>query len=424
VKPGGKGLKNLADGQARSLRKMKALATGLLAGMTVTYGLSRYFESRYPFLGLVASFSEAAMVGALADWFAVVALFRHPLGLPIPRTAVVPKNKERIGDALAKFIRDSFLTREVLEKKLASVDLAGFAAHWLSNGRNARKLADQTGIYVPAILERFNDRDLQAFVREEVMANIKKMKLTPVIAAVVRPLAEGDLHQNLLTEMVRLGDRLLQENKATLREFAKKESPRYIPDFIDEKIFNKLVAKVEEALAAVEHDPQHEVRAKFTEAFRRFVEKVEHSEEFRARIEDLKTGFLENPNVKGYIASFWTSVKTRTIASLGDPASLTRRQMAKSIQELGRAITKDEGLQEKINQLLRTWCAAIISQNRERLVSLVSETVRIWDPKETSRRIELNIGKDLQWIRVNGTVIGGMVGLLIYAISRLLHHVW
>ncbi|HUJ90088.1 MAG TPA: DUF445 family protein, partial [Syntrophorhabdales bacterium] len=208
---------------------MKVFATGLLAVMAAAYVASKVLDNRYPALAVVTAFTEAAMVGALADWFAVVALFRHPLNLPIPKTAIIPRNKDRIGEALARFLREHFLSREVLEKKLASVDLTGSVVRWLAEKKNATRLANAFGDHIPAVLEGFRDQDLQAFVREEVTANLGKIRFAPVLAGVLRPLAQGNMHQELLTELLRLTSRLVSENKDNIREITRKESPRYIP---------------------------------------------------------------------------------------------------------------------------------------------------------------------------------------------------
>jgi uncharacterized membrane-anchored protein YjiN (DUF445 family) len=412
-------MRNTLSEQALSLRKMKVLATALLSAMAAIYLLSRLLEGQYPFLALAEAFSEAAMVGALADWFAVVALFRHPLGLPIPRTAIIPNNKERIGKSLEKFIRESFLSRDVIEKRLASTDLVGFGASRLADEANARRLAEAFESHLPTILDKLDDSNISEFLKEEIVGNIKKFRVSPVITAVLRPLAESTLHQNLLTELLRLAAHLLQENKKKLLEMAKKESPRYIPEFIDERIFNKISAKVEEVLAAVEQDREHELRAQFSEVLQAFLANLEDSEEYQSQAEKLKDVFLEDPNMKAYVSGFWKGLKKRLLSSAGSPSSETANHIARGLQELGRTLDKDTVVKEKINVWLRTVSAALISQNKDRLASLVSETVRKWDPEETSRRIELNVGKDLQWIRINGTVIGGLVGLLIYAISWL-----
>ncbi len=406
--------------QARALKRMKAFATALLALMAVVYGFSRVFEQRFPWLSFVVAFSEAAMVGALADWFAVVALFRRPLRLPIPKTAIIPHNKDRIGNALARFMRENFLARDVLEHKIASVDLTGFASSWIGKEENAMRLANGIGRYIPAVIEKLEEKDVHALVQHEMIRRLKEVNAAPLLAGALKPLLEGGLQEELYTALVRTVERLFEENRERIREATKSQLPRYIPDFIDERIANLVLGKLEEGLARMQEDPGNEMKMKLHEAMARFIYNLEHSPDFAKRVDELKTGFLENMRISGYTASLWSDIRHRLVDDLGRPDSQSRRQIARAIREIGNAAAKDESVREKINQWLRGWAVNVLSSNREAIVDFISETVRRWDPVETSRKIELHVGADLQWIRVNGTVIGGLAGLLIYLLSHLL----
>ena len=406
--------------QARSLKRMKLSATGLLALMAVVYALSRTFERLHPWLAPVVAFSEAAIVGALADWFAVVALFRHPLRLPIPKTAIIPHNKERIGNALARFMRENFLASDVLEHKIASIDLTGFAAAWIGREENAMRLANGIGRYIPAVIEKLEEKDVHALLQNEMVRRLKDLNAAPLLAAALKPLADGGLHEELYTAVIRTIERLFEENREKIREATKSQMPRYIPDFIDERIANLFVGRIGEGLAKIEEDPDSELKTKLHEALKRFLYNLEHSPDFAKRVEDLKTEFLEHPRVNRYAAALWRDIRLKLVENLIRPDSGSRRQICRIIQEAGNAASKDENIKEKINQWLRVWAVNVLSGNRETIVGFISDTVRKWDPRETSRRIELQVGADLQWIRVNGTVIGGLVGLLIYLLSRFL----
>ena len=406
--------------QAGSLKRMKLFATALLVLMAVVYTLSRTFEHRFAWLAPVVAFSEAAIVGALADWFAVVALFRHPLRLPIPKTAIIPHNKERIGNALARFMGENFLARDALEHKIASVDLTGFAAAWISREENAMRLANGIGRYIPAVIETLEEKDVHALVQNEIIRRLKDLNAAPLLAAALKPLADGGLHEELYAAVIRTIERLFEENKETIREVTKGQLPRYIPDFIDERIANLVIGKLEDGLVKIGEDPGNELKTKLHEALKRFVYNLEHSPNFAKTVEDLKTEFLEHPRVNRYAAALWSDIRHNLVENLGRPDSRSRRQIGRVIREVGNAAAKDESVKEKINQWLRVWAVNVLSGNREAIVGFISETVRRWDPRETSRRIELQVGADLQWIRVNGTLIGGLVGLLIYLFSRLL----
>jgi uncharacterized membrane-anchored protein YjiN (DUF445 family) len=399
---------------------MKLSATGLLALMAVVYALSRTFERLHPWLAPVVAFCEAAIVGALADWFAVVALFRHPLRLPIPKTAIIPHNKERIGNALASFMRENFLASDVLEHKIASIDLTGFAAAWIGREENAMRLANGIGRYIPAVIERLEEKDVHALLQNEIARRLKDLNAAPLLAAALKPLANEGLHEELYTAVIRTIERLFEENREKIREATKNQMPRYIPDFIDERIASLFVGRIGEGLAKLEEDPDSELKTKLHEALKRFLYNLEHSPDFAKRVEDLKTEFLEHPRVSRYAAALWSDIRRRLVENLIRPDSGSRRQICRVIQEAGNAASKDENIKEKINQWLRVWAVNVLSGNRETIVGFISDTVRKWDPGETSRRIELQVGADLQWIRVNGTVIGGLVGLLIYLLSRLL----
>jgi uncharacterized membrane-anchored protein YjiN (DUF445 family) len=401
---------------------MKLVATGLLIFMAVVYTVSRGFERRFPWLAPVIAFAEAGIVGALADWFAVVALFRHPLNLPIPKTAVIPRNKERIGNALALFMRENFLARDVLERKIGSVDLTGFASAWIAKKENAMRLAHGIGRYIPAMIEKLEERHVHTLVRKEIVGWLKDLNVAPLFGAALKPLTEGGLHEELFAAVVRAIERLFEENKEKLREVTKGQLPRYIPDFIDERIADLVVGKLEEGLVKIGADPGNELKTRLGEALNRFIHNLEHSPDFAGRVEELKTEFLDHPRVNQYAAALWSDIRRKLVENLGRPDSGSRRQIARVIQELGAAVTKDEAVKERINQWLRVWAVNVLSGNRDVIVSFISETVRKWDPRETSRRIELHVGADLQWIRINGTLIGGLAGLLIYAVSWLLRN--
>jgi uncharacterized membrane-anchored protein YjiN (DUF445 family) len=401
---------------------MKLFATSLLIFMAVVYTISRIFEHRLPWLVLVIAFTEAGMVGALADWFAVVALFRHPLNLPIPKTAIIPRNKERIGNALAHFMRENFLARDVLERKIGSVDLTGFASAWIAKEENAMRLANGLGSYIPAVIEKLEERDVHTLVRNEMKGWLKDLNGAPLFAAALKPLVDGGLHEEMYVAVVRAIERLFEENREKLREVTKGQMPRYIPDFIDERIADLVVGKLEEGLVKIGEDPGNELKTRLGEALKRFVHNLEHSPDFAGRVEELKTEFLDHPRVNQYAATLWGDIRRTLVENLGRPDSGSRRQIAGVIQELGAAVTKDEAVKEKINKWLRVWAVNVLTGNRDLIVSFISDTVRKWDPGETSRRIELHVGADLQWIRINGTLIGGLAGLLIYAVSWLLRN--
>lgn len=343
--------------QRKSLRQMKMFATGLLILMTSTYFMSRLFASRYPVLGAVAAFSEAATVGALADWFAVVALFRHPLNLPIPKTAVIQRNRDRIADALARFIREHFLSRDILQSKIDTVDPAGLLGAWLSDESNAERVARRAGEYLPHIVEQFARKDDgQGNAAQEGAGSTVKATFLALTQAIAAPIRQS----------------------AIIRKMG----------VTAERLWYKVVSR--DRVATEQTDNTGDAP-------------------------------FSHPTLKQYLPLVWNGLRDRLLKDLADPDPELILQISKALQEMGRAISTDENLKEKLNQWLRAWTARAVSDNRDLLVTFISETVRKWDPETTSRRIELHVGRDLQWIRINGTIIGGLAGLLIYFLSWLMN---
>ena len=338
---------------------MKLAATGLLLLMAAIYVVSRLLEGRYPALGAVSAFSEAGCVGALADWFAVVALFRHPLNLPIPRTAIIPQNRDRIGDALARFVLENFLSRDVLEGRLSSADLAGLAGAWMSDEKNALDLAERVGEYLPLLVGRLMGE-------EEGTEG-----------------AAGSSGSGALKGAAGLA-------RAAVDQIAQNPSLRKLVSDVS-RLWNSAVARV--------------------------LGRAELAGPSAPSATEL-TGDLErHPALKGSLSLIGRALMNRIMTDSGRLDPDLMKQITGAIMEAGRLLTIDEPLREKANVWLRASVADAAAANRQVLVKLISETVKKWDPRTTSRRIELHVGKDLQWIRINGTIVGGLTGLLIYFLS-------
>ena len=338
---------------------MKLAAMGLLLLMAAIYVVSRLFEGRFPVLGAVSAFSEAGCVGALADWFAVVALFRHPLNLPIPRTAIIPHNRDRIGDALARFVLENFLSRDVLEGRLSAADLAGLAGAWMSDEKNAVDMAERLGEYLPLLVGRL--------VGEEEGVEGAAGSPGPGALKGAAGLARAAVDQIRQSPSVRklASDLLRMWNNAAAR------------------VLGKAVPPQPSAPSAT----------------------------------DLTEDLARHPVVKGSLSFIGRALMGRIMTDSGRLDPDLMRQITGAIMEVGRLLATDESLKEKANVWLRASVADAAAANREVLVKLISETVKKWDPRTTSRRIELHVGKDLQWIRINGTIVGGLTGLLIYFLS-------
>ena len=414
------------DDEVKRVRlvQMKRVATLMLVGVAVLFVVTRFLESRYPWLGFVRAFAEAAMVGGIADWFAVTALFRHPMGIPIPHTAIVPSRKDRIGTALGNFVQRNFLTREVVSGKIAAMQLGNRAAQWLSRPENSRRLARHAAHGLSGAVGVLRDDDVQALVDRGIVSRLRRMQAAPLMARLFELLTAGGRHQALLDDALRLAAKFLYENEAMIRERVKAESPWWVPGAVDSRVGDKIVSGVEKTLVAVAADPDHPLRQRYDEAVDRFVLSLRENPETIARFEQIKLDVLAHPGVAEFSREVWGDVKGR-IASyaeqVADDAEQAPDQLEQWLAGLGHTVLQDPVLSAKVNGWIVEMVAYAVDQAREEVATLISTTVAAWDAHATSRKIELQIGRDLQFIRINGTLVGGLVGLILYAVGLLLH---
>ncbi|HVP77806.1 MAG TPA: DUF445 domain-containing protein [Thermodesulfobacteriota bacterium] len=409
------------DDQRRSLKRMKISATALLLSMVVLYLFARFMRETSSFFEIVMAFSEAAMVGALADWFAVVALFRHPLALPIPHTAIIPKNKDRLGENLAKFIRDNFLSQEAIGAKLNAVDVTGLVSRLFSDEQKARDLANKLIEYILFIAERFDQKDLRAFGKDLALQNVNSIQLGPWLGKVVETFTKNNRHHLLLDGGLTVITGWLAKNEAGIRARMKEGNPWWLPDFIDDKILDMIVGKFKELLEEIRNNPGHEVKKRIDEAIFKWVDGLKASPNVDERIHHVKERYLNPLGVKEALAGLSGDLKVGILQDLRNPDSTIRNQIEFGILTLGRSLGENPTVREKINFWLCSSLLKLSSEYADTISSIISDTVRKWDAERTSRTIELYVGKDLQWIRINGTLVGGLVGLLIYFISRFFH---
>jgi uncharacterized membrane-anchored protein YjiN (DUF445 family) len=405
--------------QRASLKKMRTLSTLLLVAMAVVFAISRYFEKRYPIFEIARAFSEAAMVGALADWFAVVALFRRPLNLPIPHTAIIQQNKDRFGKNLATFIKNNFLAREALEQKLETLDFTGWISGALTDPEKAKAISSRLAKEFQSLVGQFDDKDLKHFSVDLVLKNLGKIKIVPLIREILAMLVRENKHQELLTEVLTLTGKAIKNNRDEIKQKARVAQSWWIPDFVDDMIFNKMVGKAEETLLSVQENMDHEIRKRLDDAVRDFIHNLEQSSDLSKRIDSIGGDFFKNPSVSRYFEGVWADMRTKIMNDMGDPSSGLRTHIEKALILLGRSLMDKPSVKEGLNRWIHTSLVNLAEEYADAIISIVSDTVKQWDPIKTSRTIELYVGKDLQWIRINGTVVGGLVGVLIYIISLL-----
>jgi uncharacterized membrane-anchored protein YjiN (DUF445 family) len=405
------------------LVRMKRTATLMLVAVAALFVVARLNEAAHPWLGYVRAFAEAAMVGGIADWFAVTALFRHPLGIPIPHTAIVPARKDRIGAALGTFVQRNFLAREVVAQKLAAMRLGARAAAWLSEPRNSRRLARHVARGLAGAAGVLRDEEVQALVDRAVVTRLRRVQVAPVVAKGLELLTAGGRHQALLDDALRLAARFLQENDGLIRERVRAESPWWVPGAVEERIGDRIVTGVERTLAAVAADPEHPLRARYDEAVERFVGSLRENPEVIARAERLKLELLDHPRVGEFSREVWADVKERLARHAerlaGEPGD-EPDQLERWLAGVGRKVLDDPELSAKVDGWVVELVTYAVDQAREEVSALIATTVAAWDADATSRKIELQIGRDLQFIRINGTLVGGLVGLLLHAAGRAL----
>jgi uncharacterized membrane-anchored protein YjiN (DUF445 family) len=407
-------------GRRAELNRMKRRATGLLVLMTAVFVAARLAEDRWGWMGYVRATAEASMVGGLADWFAVTALFRHPLGIPIPHTAVIPTRKDQIGKSLGEFLQDSFLSATILSERLHAARVGERLAVWLARPENAGVVARYTSDALAGLTDVLRDEDVQEVIEETLLARARSTPLAPLAGKALGVLTAGGRHHELLDATIRGFDRWLEENRAELRGTFEQRSPWWVPEPIDDRIFAKVYGGLRSLLHEVVADPRHELRQQFDRRVRELVDELQTSPDLIARGEQLKEDLLANPAVRRWAASLWGDLKAELLAQTAAPDSPLRRRIAGAAQGVGERLQSDPVLRTKVEQTLVRVVTYALEQYHGEISDLIESMVERWDPDETAGRLELLLGRDLQLIRINGTIVGGLAGLAIYSFAQLL----
>jgi uncharacterized membrane-anchored protein YjiN (DUF445 family) len=403
----------------RALKRMKRWATGLLVAATVVFVVARLLQSRWPWLGIVVATAEASMVGALADWFAVTALFKHPLGIPIPHTAIIPARKDRVGATLGMFVQRNFLNREVIGTRLAQLRPAERLAHWLMEPETARRLARQVARALSAGANVLRDDDVQELIGKALLDRVRGTHIAPLLGRLLSVMTAGNRHQALLDEAIRLTARALTENQDLIRERVDRETPWWVPGAVDERITRRIVSALERTMNDVHTDPGHPLRLRFDAALDEFIVKLQADPDVILRAEQIKDEVLSADAVQTFSEAIWRDAK-RAIARYADsPDGINTEAIERGLRAFAQAVLTDPALMAKIDGWLTEAAASMIERYENEVGELIAGTVRRWDPNATSRRIELAIGRDLQFIRINGTLVGGLAGMLLYLVSGL-----
>ncbi len=406
-----------------ALVRMRIVATGLLVAMAVVFLVSRAIGPVHPAVGFVRAFAEAAMVGGLADWFAVTALFRHPLGVPIPHTAIIPRNKDRIGDTLAVFLRDNFLLPAVISRRMRRLDVAGAIARWLTDppeGAGGRFRSGASKL-VAQVLEGLDPARLGGMVKAGIGARLRETEMSPILGQLLKAsIAEGR-HAPLLDAGIRWAAQALAANDHLIRAMVHDRAGSLLRwTGLDGAVANKLIDGLDKLLGEVAEDPHHPLRVRAEEGLARFAEDLQHDPAMRERIETLKNELLGNPAMQRWLDGLWEQARAALLGIARDPERAMAGKLGDILRQLGETLQRDPRLSHTINRFVRRAVVGIAADYGDGIVRLVSETVRGWDADTITRRLENAVGRDLQYIRVNGTIVGGLVGLAIHTIDLLL----
>ncbi len=402
-------------------RGMKVAATGLLVAMAATFFTARALEPAYPWLAWVKAFAEAGMVGGLADWFAVTALFRHPLGLPIPHTAIIPRNKDRIGEALATFIQQNFLVASVVARRMRNLDLAGAAGRFLQapEGKETR-IRQGASRLIADIFEGLDDERLGGLFKTALAGRLRTMQVAPVIGHALASSINEDRHVPMLEAAIRWTARALDANESLIRDMVKKRTNWVLKlAGVDSRIGDSIIEGLRKLTVEMHTDPAHPVRIRIEQALADLANDLQTNPETQAKVEEWKNQLLDNKSVGLWIDTLWQKGREAIIRSARNPDAAMAGKLGEVLKSMGQSLEKDERIRAAINQFARRAVAGMAASYGGSIVKLVSETIRSWDAQTITDRLESAVGRDLQYIRINGTLVGGSVGLLLHALDTL-----
>jgi uncharacterized membrane-anchored protein YjiN (DUF445 family) len=402
------------------LRRMQWLATGLVALMGVVFAATSLFRSHYPYLDVIWAFSEAALIGGLADWFAVTALFRRPLGLPIPHTAIVPNRKNEIGRALARFVAEHFLAREVIEQRLSGVDLAARLGAWMSDEQVAKRLGRDAATALDWLVRGVDTQDLRHAAKDGVREVLHRIPPSALAGVVVDVMASGNHAQALVDQLVRFGRDQLDRNKARIRARIQDRSPWWLPRFVDEKIYDQLVGELERILTDIGANDSHPARRELNERLASLKHSLGRDPELIAQSAALRDELLEHPAMRELANDVLARAQDFVHAALVNADSSVRLGLERQLATIGHVLEGDATVRERVNRWLHETILYVVVNYRAPLSEIISDTVEQWDAELAARRIELHIGRDLQFIRINGTLVGGLVGVVLYVVWEAL----
>lgn len=406
----------------RALRRMKLVALSFLLGATVVFLACRWAQADGAaplWVGYVGAAAEAGMVGALADWFAVTALFKHPLGIPIPHTAIIKRKKDQLGEGLGTFVRENFLSGPVVETKLRDAQVPSRLGKWLSDPAHARRVAAETATVLRVLVELLNDDEIHQLIDRMIMRRIAEPQWGPPVGRMLQTV----LSENRQEAMIQLlADRAFQWSLnagVVIQRVVERDSPTWSPRFIDHLVGDRIHRELMDFTDKVRRNPDHELRRSATRFLFEFADDLQNDPATIARADAVKEQLMARDEVANAAAAAWKTLKRLVLEGVDDPSSSLRTRIAGTVIRVGESLRDDAELRDKVDDWMLRAAQHLVSQYGVEITAIITDTIERWDAEEASRRIELHVGRDLQFIRINGTVVGALAGLAIYAIAQL-----
>jgi len=402
-------------------RRMRIVATAMLVAMALIFVIARSTAHLHPLVGFVQAFAEAAMVGGLADWFAVTALFRHPLGLPIPHTAIIPRNKDRIGDTLAHFVRDNFMTPAVVARRMRALDVAGTVGRFLASpsGGDGR-LRQGASRLVADMLDALDQERLGGMVKGAIGQRLRAVNLGPLLGQAIEAAMRDGRHAPVMDGIIRWADKTLEANDHLVRQMVHDRAGKIMRwTGLDENLANAIIDGLRKMLAEMAADPGHSLRLKAEEGMAKLAFDIQFDIEMQAKAAQIRDEILDNPAMQRWIDGLWEQARGGLLRAVRDPGKAMAGRLGEALRQLGGTLQEDARLRHVINRFVRRAAVGATATYGDAIVRLVSDTVRGWDAGTITNRLEGAVGRDLQYIRINGTLVGGLVGLVIHTVDTL-----
>jgi uncharacterized membrane-anchored protein YjiN (DUF445 family) len=407
----------LDENRRRGLRRMRTVAVSLLLLAAVVYLLTLGEDG---VLGFVNAGAEASMVGAIADWFAVTALFRHPLGVPVPHTALVPRRKEELGRSLEEFVGANFLQEAVIRDRIEQAQVSRRVGAWLVRPENSRRVVDEVATVLHAGLSRVRDDDMASLVEDLLLPRFKEEPISPIAGSLLEEIVRDKAHRGLVDLALEEAHRWLLLNEETFTEIVGERAPWWSPPSLNERVTHRLHVEVVAWVDEIRKDPYHHARSALDSMLAQLAQDLLHDEETQARAERLKNRVLDHPQVVVTATSLWNAFRTALLAALAEDDGPLRSRGVVELTRFGQRLVDEEALRESLDRRAADLAVFVVGRYGDELTAVITHTIGRWDGKEAATRIELYVGRDLQFIRINGTIVGGLVGLVIHAVSVLL----